>query len=467
MKKSSIAIAIIGVLAVAYPAASWMTGRKLEIKLAQSKGAEASFGNFKVIQKSYQRGVFSSTQTSTLELRMPNLPSRQQVAAEKPLQLEMINHIQHGPMPGVFGIAAGKITTEFVLDERAKMELKKTFGEKKFLDIRTLLKYDGSGNVSISSPAVITNIGAQDKLDWKGLTVDIGFDPGYKKLRFNFLMPGFDASMKDGSAQLKLGELKMTGEAERAYPDSMIYLGKTVATISSLAFSNKQATSAGFSLEKLNIESDSSMKNDMLDVALKFGIDKISLNYAQFTNFHYDYSVTNIHAPTFNTLLKDIATINQNVPASQLTEEMLTSWKNLGMDFLRHNPVLSLDRMSLRSKSGDFNLSAKMQFVGITEADVDVPNLLMSKLESSMNVSFVEALFIDVIDAMQSDLTVRRMMTEKLQTQIAGYEAQGHLLRKDKTLSAQISWKNGGFIVNDQPFSLAPNEAQGAMPVHP
>ena len=73
MKKSSIAIAVVAALAVAYPAASWMTGKRLEEKLTKMEKKEFLFSNFKVVKQSYTRGIFSSRQESTIELEVAGM----------------------------------------------------------------------------------------------------------------------------------------------------------------------------------------------------------------------------------------------------------------------------------------------------------------------------------------------------------------------------------------------------------
>ena len=46
MKKSSLAVVIVAALAVGYPAAAWMTGKRLEVKLTEeNKKADDSTRN--------------------------------------------------------------------------------------------------------------------------------------------------------------------------------------------------------------------------------------------------------------------------------------------------------------------------------------------------------------------------------------------------------------------------------------
>lgn len=491
MKKGSIAIAVVAALAVAYPAASWMTGKRLEERLSKMEKKDILFSNLKVVKQSYTRGIFSSKQESTIEIElggkssptvMPNslqdsamadssqdgaeIKAEQEFGApiKKPLQIQIVNYIQHGPIPGILGVAAGKIETELVLDANSLAEIKKVFGDKKFVEIRTLLNYGGGGKFTITSPAVTTSVGvSQDKLDWKGLQLEIGFDATYKKMKFDFKSPGLEVSAANGSSTAKVGEIKMQGDAERIYPDGFIYLGTTKASIGSFSFSNAQAANKGVNLKDITIESITTAKNDLIDMSLKFGIANIVMNDTNIGSFHYDYALRRLHGPSVNQLFTQIQDMdmNQHDPAAVL--EMQTKIKEFGSEILKHNPVISLDRLSLTSKNGEFKASANLGFVGVQAEDFENPTSLISKIEATGQASLSGSLVDDFIDASQSDPEARAMMRSLLYSQIDTWETQGFIKRDDKISRADFSWKLGQMLVNGKPFPATPN--MGAAPV--
>lgn len=486
MKKSSITMGIAVALAVAYPAASWLTGKQLETKLSQVSGQDPVLPNFKIIQRNYTRGVFSSIQEGTIELTMPDMGSKITPASlqestqnetnenapglkppGKPVQIQIINRIQHGPVPAIFGLAAAKIDTEFVLDAASIAEIKKLFGDKKFVEIRTLLNYTGGGSVNLSSPAINTVVGAnQDKLDWKGIRLEVGFDAIYKKLKFDLLSPGLEILAANGGTSVKVGEIKMKGDAERAYPESFIYIGKSTASIGDVAYSNAQAPNTAFSLKNLNVESVTNSKNDLLDFITKFGIENVIINKADFGNFHYDFSMLHMHGPTINKLYKDVYSSNFSKPSSGSEEnakKYLDNWKQYGSELLRHEPVLSLDKLSLTSKGGEFKSSAKVKFANVTDGDMADPKQLISKLEGVMDIAVAEGLVQELIEKTQSKPDVRGMMMGAFSTQVGAYETQGYIKRNAKDLSAQIAWKAGKLMINGKAFPPA-GPAEAAVP---
>lgn len=484
MKKSSLAIAVVAALAIAYPAASWVTGKRLETKLSQLNTNEVMFSKFKIVKQNYTRGVFSSTQESTIEISYADMlptaaatPANFQepeaattgTAAEpaeaapdmmpviKPVQIQIINHITHGPIPGIAGIGAGKIETEFVLDAATVAEIKKIFGDKKFLELQTILNYGGGGIVKMSSPAINTVVGVrQDKLDWKGLNLEFGFDAAYKKLKFDFNAPGMDVVSSDGSTTMNLGAIKMTGDAERAYADGILYVGTSKATISGISFSNKLAPNTGFNLKDLVLESNTTRKNDLFDSALKLGIQQIQINSKDIGSFHYDYSLLNLHGPSFNHIFTALYVTDPKSLTAEKIAEMQGNIKKHGAELLKHQPVLSLDRLSLTGKNGEFKASGKLQFLDVKPEDLDNPMLLLAKLDSKADVNLAESLVQELINGTQTEPEARNMMMGMFKTSVEPYEAQGYIVRNGGNLSSQILWKNGKLTINGKAYPAMP-----------
>nr|WP_315472665.1 YdgA family protein [uncultured Undibacterium sp.] len=484
MKKSSLAIAVVAALAIAYPAASWVTGKRLETKLSQINASEVLFSNFKIVKQNYTRGVFSSTQESTIEFSYADIfpataatpASFQEPEAEtagaasepaeaapdmmpiiKPIQIQIINHITHGPIPGIAGIGAGKIDTEFVLDAATVAEIKKIFGDKKYLELQTVLNYGGGGTVKMSSPAVNTVVGVrQDKLNWKGLNLEFGFDAAYKKLKFDFNAPGMDIVSSDSSTTMNLGAIKMSGDAERAYMDGILYVGTSKASISSISFSNKLAPNAGFNLKDLVLESNTTRKTDLFDSVLKMGIQQIQVNNTEFGSFHYDYSLQNLHGPSFNRLFDALYAMDRKNLTPEKMAEIQGSLKKHGGEMLKYQPVLSLDRLSLTGKSGEFKASGKLLFVDVKPEDLENPMLLLAKLESKADVTLAESLVQELINGTQTEPEARNMMLGMFKTSVEPYEAQGYIVRNGGNLSSQILWKNNKLTINGKAYPAMP-----------
>lgn len=493
MKKSSLAIAVVAALAVAYPGAAWLTGKRLEAKLSKTEKNDPVLSKFKIVKQSYKRGVFSSTQEQTYEFRVENLfssalPNSSSASAfqdnevtataetssdeqampqnmralSEPIQISVINHITHGPFPGMFGVAAGKVETELVLDPKVLAEIKKVFGDKKFLQITTLLNYGGGGTMKLSSPdATFNDPNGSTKVEWKGVKAEIGFDEDYKKFQFNFLTPGFKITDQKDSGNFSIGEMKADGNIDRAFGNSMLYLGKTTASIASIEFSS--AAIGGFKAGNITLESDSTAKKDLIDMGIKMGMATFKFGEAEFTNFHYDYSLHNIHGETLNKMSNEFSAVAKtSVTPNEQMQQMQTIWKKYGMELLKYDPIISLDRLSISGKSGEFKTNASAKLVGVIEADFNMPQSILQKLEAQGDLSFAEALIEEVVNMTQKDPNARAMALTMANATITGFEAQGYLTRKEKALTSHMEWKQGKASINGKPYP--PVMSGAAMP---
>lgn len=493
MKKSSLALAVTATLALAYPAVSYLSGQRLEAKLTKGDDATNMLPTLKVVKQDYKRGFFSSVQESTYEFALPDSEKLTAMslapedegdsateAAElddneptdpskfiarpvtKPFQFTVINRIQHGPIPGIFGVGAGKIDTEIVLPEEVNADIKKLFGDKKFLNIRTVLNYTGGGTIYADSPAITTTIGStQDKLNWKGIQLKASFEEGYNKFDYHVLSDGAVIEAKDPKNNamvhhFQIGKIKFDGNNQRAYPKSFLFLGKTSFSIDTINYSNSAKADNGFGLKNLLVSSDSTLKNDLIDMSLKLGIDQLQANKKDIGAIHYDYSLKRLHAPSVQKFYEQFITASQGKNQPEQILALQKSMKELGLEILKHDPIIALDRLSLTGKNGEFKASANVKVVNFQPEDLENPMLLIPKLESKGEINIAEALVQELIENTQTDPNARGMAMSMFNMQLANLETQGYVKREGKNLQSQLVWSKGKLSINGKPYPPSP-----------
>ncbi|MBI1773612.1 MAG: YdgA family protein [Burkholderiales bacterium] len=482
MSKSIKLIAVVVVLAVAYPAAAWYTGKSVEAKLAESSMNQAKSSPYvKVVKQEYQRGIFTSVQDTTLELNLTNFPGMQKpdfpvsdaaeqpstdtavaaadappaepVVAEKvskPIQIHFINRIQHGPLPAFRGYGAALIKTELVLDAESKAQLAKVFGTANPLEITSRLNYGGSGRVSISSPAFNTVMEKdKEKVTWQGLSLEIGFEKDYKAFNVVMNAPGLTVDGLEGQS-FKMGAVSLTGEVTQAYPGTNLYLGKTGATIANISYMDKVDAKKSFNLDQLKLSTDASMKDELVDIAVRLGGGKLSFDQQEFSDFHYDYGLKRIHGPS-------LAKISTAYSGAGVDPEKLAAlkalWDEVAPLILQKEPELVLERLSVVTTEGEAKLSGSAKLVGATAADAANPMMLLPKLQSNLDVTLTEALLAKLGGARQKDPEMQKAALDAMNQQIQAFEGQGYITRSGKLLSSKIEWKQGQLTVNGKPFS--------------
>lgn len=462
MKKSSLAVVIVAALAVGYPAAAWITGKRLEVKLTEDNQKAAKQPGIKLVNESYERGIFSSVQKGTVQFvvggmgknQTQNLEMRKAMGVDA-FQISYVNKITHGPVPGIFGVAAGKVETELVIDPKILEEIKKVFGEKKFLEMTTILNYTGGGTLKLSSPAVAAKVGvSQDQLDWKGVKGELDFNEAYTQFKMNFVAPGFELTSANGSSA-KMGEMKLVGNADRLSVEHALYTGKTRMSMQSFtAKAIAGGTNNQVDLADIKFESDSSLTNDLYKSALKFGIGKLNINSTEFTNVHFDYSLNNLHGPSAESLLKEFD--KTLIGAGEADANADNKWLSLVKVIIQHKPEILLDKFSIAGKTGDLNMHGKLTLAPVTDEDLHSLPMIFSKLIGHVETTFSEDFVIEIMNASIKDPKSLAQVKASFDMQLKGFETQGYLKRNGKTLTSTVDWKNSALLVNGLAFPPAP-----------
>lgn len=452
---------IAGCLLVAYPAAAWFTGMRIESKMNEVRLQTDQYPNLKVVKHEFKRGVFSSTEDTVVEFSselFPKLPSAADAADAadasnpQPLQLHFINHIQHGPFPGLrFGSAT--IDTELVLDGAMKAAAEKVFGQQAPLLIHSTLNYWGSGSVLLSSPAFTTTVEkTQDKVEWKGVKLNIDFGRDYKNLHFKLDAPGLDDHMQNGS-DLIMGAIAATGDMQQAAPNSFLYLGKTSATLDQLKMDNSATPATSFDLQKLAMDSETSSKADLVDMVVKVGAQKLVTSKMEFNDFHYDYGIRHLHEPTLIKLVDAVYHPAKSQNPADTVQNVLTPWKEFGPVLLQNKPEVSIDPISVTTAEGEAKLSAKATIADVVAADLQNFALLMPKLQASATISVPEPMLTKLMSGNGADPSTQAAMQQGVTQQIAMFEQQGYIIRNEKMLSANFDWKQGQATINGKPMA--------------
>ena len=491
MNKSTKLVTLVVVLAATYPAAAWYTGKRVETSLVDPRDQITSSPYVKVLKQDYQRGVFSSVQdvifefntagaiaatkaglpeteagasataeTQTAENTTGNTAAEPaanpEVAAasvekvQKPMQLHVINRIKHGPLPGFAGFGAATIETELVLDADSQAEVTKLFGKVKPLEILTRLGYTGGGHVTISSPSLTTVMEKnKEKVNWQGFKMDVDFEKEYKTFKFNASAPGLTIDGKEGQS-LKMGTVLIKGDMTRAYPTVNLFLGKTEMAVTSLSFDDQVETKKSFSLDQFKLTVDTDLKDELVAMMARIGINKLKIDKEELSDIHYDYGVKHIHGPSLAKILEAYKKMAGDPEKISLVK---AAWEEVAPTILQKEPEFVLERLSVVTSEGEAKLLGSAKLLGATAADLANPMMLLPKVQAALDVTLTEGLVAKLGGGSQTDPEMQKVATENMNKQIAVFVEQGYINHAGKLLSSKLEWKQGQLTVNGKPFS--------------
>ena len=132
-------------------------GVKAEESLTEQQKLLQESGFMTVESHQYDRGWFSSTETTVIRLKPTLLQNTQKYLPDNlktVLQesITVINHVTHGPFAGGFGTRA-HVETEFQYHPETKKVLDRLFGQQTPLTMTNTVYLSGDGKLSLNIPA--------------------------------------------------------------------------------------------------------------------------------------------------------------------------------------------------------------------------------------------------------------------------------------------------------------------------
>ncbi|QID16421.1 YdgA family protein [Nitrogeniibacter mangrovi] len=477
MKKSW--IAVIALPVIAYPAASWYLGKQVQSTLDTQYAQLESLPYLKVVERQYERGVFSAHETVTLEVLGDMMRAMHKTAADagdaptnpaQPLRLSFRSEIRHGPWAD--GLAAAVIDSELVLPEAARAEAAKVFGDQPPLHAHTVIRLDGGGVSDVSSPAFaaplpVAEDGHTGQIAWEGFTASVDFDAGMTRYTMQGGAPKLE--VEDGKGvHLVMTGLHMRGEQRRLLEDEpLLYAGTQRFTLERMAVSGPELEGEPVELKQLEYTVDMPAQGDYLDLQAKMSAQVFQVGARNFGPAHYDFSMNHLHVRTVAKLYRALMDMygdpalltgqgNPQVAMAALAEP--------AMALLAHDPELRLDRLSFNTPQGEAHIQARAQLPGIAPEEVGNPMILLGKLDASGALTLPEAMMREMmvertrkqIAAMdpQAELSDDQvaMIDARLEAQLQQAASEGYVTRDKGLIKSEFAFRNGQLTVNGKPF---------------
>lgn len=397
-KKWLVPVAGVAVAAVAYTGTAFWAGKSAEGALERQHKLMADLPYLVVKNRDYQRGLFSSTERTTLTLN-PNLLRSTAEAArlagqELPkLELTYTQHIHHGPFPmlgrGNPTPMKAFVETDIEFSPETQKLLSKFFGDQKPLTIENRIGFNDSGVLSVKVPAfTYEETLAGVKAVWSGFDGNIDYSGDFNHAVMDAKAPGFEFNVKSkgkfniknitfhadntrGIAGLMLGEGKLTLDEVNAQVDE------------GLPFPLK------FSLKQLSYLAKTEAKGEFVNSGASIDLASLVLNDKTYGPARLAVEANHLHAQTIAKLSEEIGKLQRDPKFDAQMEgaKMVEIFKKHGMPLLKNDPQLALKELRVKLPEGEVKLQADLALKGFEEKDLDAPPMLLEKLVANANLS--------------------------------------------------------------------------------
>jgi len=500
-----IAGATLGGLLVLNGAAAFWAGLKAEDTLQEQYQMIAGLPLFKVKSHSYERGWFSSTETTELEFnRRLSGPYENMLPDNfKPLlnsTIKFTHHIKHGPFPGWssldFRPARALVTTEFAMSDSTRKTLKTFFGDKDPITITNRLALSGGGELNISVPSFDYEEALSGvAMKWKGFDLKLDYASGYKEYRTEANSPGFllQASSKGnlafdgvhyasdirlGSTGIKLGSSELTvGDVQLSWKDSVPYsikLNELVYLMTRMRVGEFINPSGEFkpsavSLKNFRYQIVTSEQDEFINTRGKLDFAEFNYNDQHYGPMRLDVSANHLHGPT---LLKLDQTISQipfeGVDPSVLRKQYIDTIKHTGIPLLTNNPKLVVNDFYLKMPSGEATLQGSLGLNGLQQADLNNSAAFLKRFELEAKLSLPRQTLENLVVAQARTLfmvdqsaevqpnmgEVEDLARNLLDNQLAQWTEEKYINQDKGQVSTHLNYAGGNLTINDKKVGL-------------
>ncbi|MEW5837869.1 MAG: YdgA family protein [Pseudomonadota bacterium] len=436
MNKSVLAL-LVAVPVIAYPAASWVIGGQIESLLTEQY-AQLEHNEFvRLVERKTERGIFSSKDTATLEIR-PELLG-ELAENQKPPRFTLHSDIQHGPLPGFAAIGMARAHTELHVDNAL---IKNLFNNQPPLTVSSQLDFSGAGREQLRSPPVEGQVDGQLQLASGGLQLDIDFNLDQSVWQMQGGVPFFKLRSNDPvQSRIELDKLNLEGTQSRVsaeLPD--LYTGPIKLTLQTLDMQGVSEAREPVHMQNLRAESDVRHQNGFVDIQVGYAIDDMRVGAQSLKNARFELALRHLQAQALVELDRVSRAQSGGQDANAALKPMLPALQKL----LENSPEIAIEQLGVSTPEGDIKASAVVKLPNANVGDLGVamenPVILMglaSVVEANAQLALPQALLMANLSEEQAE-----MLPALLQS--------GYVLNNNGQLSTSISYAQGRVTINGQ-----------------
>jgi len=486
------------VLALLLACAPWGMGRIAEARVNSGLDKVVKEAPYiKIAERRWTHGWFHSEQTVTFEFVLPKLPGAPKPvaafadaapAAETPapeasaipqlpkglpslpagpIRFTLHNDVTHGPLLGSSGIGLARLQTRLLVSDEIRKKIEEIFGAGDIVSISTRMGLFGGGTTTFSGKARSIELAKFGKASQKGtigwddfnLVVGIGRTAGTYEVQGR--QPRIEVSEGEGGDHFLMTNLTLDGSGSRVTKD--LYDGGVVMGVGKVSATSARAPA--FEMQAIKYGANSSRKGEFMDYGVELGTGAVHAAQLEAQGFqvkevHYDMTMRHLHIETLQKLMESLKAVSTKsldgtaTNPAQMQAAIMQPLMEHGIELLKHDPQLTLDRIALVTADGEGLIKGVVKLEGVTDQDVTAGVMaIIPKVNADLTVEIAEALANKIPSAAPM---------------VGMAVAQGFLKRENGKLISHIEFKHSGLTVNGKlplpsglPFGRgAPNPSQ-------
>lgn len=502
MKKIVLGIALPAAVGI-FLGAPYYFGIKAQESLTEQHRILKDTFFFDVVSHNYQRGWFTSTETTVIRFH-PNvlsnlskqLPDNLKTVLDK--ELTIVNHVKHGLFADGITPVRASIRTEFRYHPEVQKILSRFFNGKTPLSMNNTIYLSGGGKIKLNMESFDYEELSGIKLDWKGMDSTIAYSSGFDDYTTEFTLPGLKARLADkgeinleniairtdtragssgvslGSSDIKLGRFDVAWKENIDYSFKLNELVNTVTDLQIGAFINPTGSipPSNIAVHNLAYQSKTDEKDGFVNSNGRFTFEKLNYGKDQYGPLNIDIAAEHLHGQSLNALKQRWQQIStEDLDGDRFREKMLEAVRKEGVGLFTNNPVFKVNQFDLTLPSGHIKVNGSVLFNGLQAADLNDFSSLIQKLKADMKLDVSEKVLESFAISQArglfatdtpEDTKAQEDVDETIRLIVAGtvknLTEEGYLSRADGTVKTELAIENNKVMLNGKPFTIQSDE---------
>ena len=398
-------------------------GIQAEKSLTSQQKLLQESGFLSIESHDYDRGWFTSTETTVIRLKptllkntQKYLPDNLKTVLKEPITV--VNHVTHGPFAGGFGTRA-KVKTEFQYHPEAAKVLARFFGDQTPVSMTNTVYFNGNGVMKLSIPAFDYEELSGIKLTWQGLSGQTDYQNDFIGYSHDYAAPSlqvkladkgdislenlhFKSETSDGLNKLSLGKSSITLDKFllqwQEGIDYNVKLNELVNLVTNLqigAFINPTGTIAPSTIEvtKLKFETQTNEVDKFINSEGRFQFDTLTYGKDRYGPLDINVAAEHLDAQGLLALKTKFAQIaDTEMSEEQIQNELIQTAKTDASGLFTQNPVLNVKAFKFTMPQGNVDASGTLAFKGLVQKDLDNLADMLKKTEADFNIQVPQKL---------------------------------------------------------------------------
>lgn len=355
--------------------------------------------------KNYQRGWLSSTAETVI--RHPQFP----------IELSAIHRISHGPLPFDRMLQGDWSLTPVQARIASRISLT-TVGKQTPLKLpplvtETIFRLNGDGAMHASMAPLKTTGDKSETIDWRGISGDMSFDRGWRKIRFDALMPSLTVTTPD---QDKITMSRLSVHSDTQEGIAGYSFGDASVNVGSLEFGN---AAGRVGLKGFALSSSASPVGDNVSLVIRYTLDEVQVAEERFGPGELVIEARNLDAAALVKFKNEIdALARGNLPPAQAG--MIVAGK--AMEFIallsKKAPEMEITRLSFKTPEGEISGNGKFVLDGRKRDLAQNPMQMLTAFAGDFELGIPAAV-------------LKRLLTPQIRRDIGAYRQSGALTQDD------------------------------------